>query len=279
MLELAGGFDAFLCGDDEITERVIEQSLPRLRVISKYGIGLDKIDVAAATAGKIPVGFCPGVNHTTVAEHTFGLLLALSRHIVTECNHVRSGNWKRITGNDIGGKTIGIVGLGRIGREVAKRARAFEMKVVAFGNHWDETFAAAHDIGRADSMEDLFREADILSLHTKLTPATRHLIDARAIGAMKRGVLLLNCARGELIETDALVAALNEGRVGGYGADVMDREPPPPDHPLLSTPNTVLTPHIGSRTHESVGRQATMAVRNLIHLLKGEPALAQANSF
>jgi D-3-phosphoglycerate dehydrogenase / 2-oxoglutarate reductase len=260
MLELAGEFDAFLCGDDEITRAVIEKSLPRLKVISKYGIGLDKIDVAAATEKKIPIGFCPGVNHTTVAEHTFGLLLALYRHIVTECNHVRGGQWKRLTGHEILGKKIAIVGLGRIGKEVATRARAFGMTVSGYDLYWDDAFAAEHAVERANSVEEIVADADIISLHTNLTDQTRHMINAESLGKMKKGVVILNCARGEL-------------------ADVLETEPPPADHPLFSTPNTVLTPHIGSRTYESVVRQATMATQNLINLLKGEPALAQGNKF
>jgi D-3-phosphoglycerate dehydrogenase len=277
MLELAGDFDAFLCGDDAITRKVLEKSLPRLKVVSKYGIGLDKVDVTAATELNIPVTFCPGVNHTTVAEHTFALLLAACRRLVEEVNHVHSGNWKRITGHELHGKTIGIVGFGRIGCEVAARARAFGMKVIGFGNHWDDAFAAAHAIQRAPTLDDLFRAADVVSLHTKLTPQTRHMVDARRIALAKPGLYLVNCARGELIDTQALIDALNSGAVAAYAADVMDLEPPPPDHPLLSAPRVIITPHIGSRTHENVARQATMAVQNMIHVLAGRPALAQAN--
>lgn len=279
MLDLAGDFDAFLCGDDEITKAVIEKSLPRLKVISKYGIGLDKIDVDFATEKKIPIGFCPGVNHTTVAEHTFGLLLALYRHIVVEHTQVSMGNWKRLTGHELLGKKLSIVGLGRIGKEVAIRARVFGMKVSAYDLYWDEKFAAEHEVNRADSIDSLLPDADIVSLHTNLTNETRHMINAARLHSMKKGVVILNCARGELVDTAAMVDALKSGQVGGYGADVLDQEPPPASHPLLSTPNTVITPHIGSRTFESVVRQATMATQNLINLLKGEPAVAQANKF
>lgn len=279
MLELAGDFDAFLCGDDAITRAVIEKSLPRLKVISKYGIGLDKIDVPAATEKKIPIGFCPGVNHTTVAEHTFGLLLALYRHIVTECNHVKKGEWKRLTGHELMGKTIAIIGLGRIGKEVATRARAFGMKAVGYDIYWDEAFAAEHGIERVATVDELIPVADVISLHTNLSPETRNLINAARLKAMKPEAVVLNCARGELVDTAAMVEALHTGEIAGYGCDVLDAEPPPADHPLFSTPNTVITPHIGSRTYESVVRQATMATQNLINLLKGEPALAQANKF
>src|SRR5580692_8287640 len=142
MLELAGQFDAFLCGDDAITRAVIEKSLPRLKVISKYGIGLDKIDVKAATDLKVPVLFTPGVNHTTVAEHTFALMLAAVRNLVPEANYVAKGQWKRITGSEICGKTLGIIGLGRIAKEVAVRANAFGLKIIGYGeNYWDDDFA------------------------------------------------------------------------------------------------------------------------------------------
>ena len=277
MLELAGDFDAFLCGDDAITRKVLEKSLPRLKVVAKYGIGLDRVDVDAATALKIPVTFCPGVNHTTVAEHSFALLLALCRNLVEEANFVRSGHWKRITGHELYGKTMGIVGLGRIGCEVATRAKAFGMQVLGFGNHWDAEFAAKHEVERVASLDELCSRSDVISLHTKLTAQTRHMLDARRLGLTKPGLLLVNCARGELVETNALLEALRSGSLGGYAADVMDEEPPPSNHPLLTAPRTVITPHIGSRTHENVVRQATMAVQNMINVLEGRPALAQAN--
>ena len=277
MLELAGDLDAFLCGDDAITAAVIDKALPRLRVSAKYGIGIDKIDVDHATSKGIPITFCPGVNHTTVAEHTFALLLALVRNLVEEANFTRKGEWTRMTGNEIMGKTLAVAGLGRIGKETAKRATAFGMKVNAYDLFWDEEFAREHEIGRAGSIDELLADADVISLHVNLTDETRNLIDDRCISSLKDGVIILNCARGELVETNAMVEALRSGKVGGYGADVLDVEPPPPDHPLLTAPNVVITPHIGSRTYESVGRQAAMAVRNLIHVMKGEKPLAQAN--
>jgi D-3-phosphoglycerate dehydrogenase len=277
MLELAGGFDAFLCGDDTITHAVIQKSRPRLKVISKYGIGLDKIDLAAATEAKIPVLFTPGVNHTTVAEHTFLLLLALEKNLLFHTDSTRIGGWKRKTGHELCGKTLGLVGLGRIGREVALRARAFGMQVVAFGHYWDEAFAQAHDVKRAATLAEIFAACDYLSLHTNLTAATRGLINAKNIATMKDGVIIINCARGELVHTADLVDALKSGHVAGYGADVLDQEPPPADHPLLTLSNVVITPHIGSRTYESVVRQASCAVENLTRFLAGQKPHAQAN--
>lgn len=277
MLELAGGFDAFLCGDDAITRAVIEKSLPRLKIISKYGIGVDKIDVKCATENKIPVLFTPGVNHTTVAEHTFMLLLALEKNLLFATDATRKGEWKRKTGHELLAKTIGIVGLGRIGKEVAIRARAFGMEAVGYDVYWDEAFAKSHGVRRAASLEELFAASDYISLHTNLTPETKDMINARSIAKMKKGVLLLNCSRGEVVHTDDLVAALKSGQVGGYGADVLDHEPPPADHPLLKLPNCVITPHIASRTFESVVRQATTSVQNLINAARGEKPIAQVN--
>ncbi|MCB1132822.1 MAG: 3-phosphoglycerate dehydrogenase, partial [Verrucomicrobiae bacterium] len=201
MLELVGDFDAILCGDDLISRAVLEKAAPRLKILSKYGIGVDKIDVKAATEMGIPLSFCPGVNHTTVAEHTFALLLALVRNLLEIANATRAGNWKRLTGHEIMGKTIGIVGLGRIGKEVAIRAKAFGMNVIGFDVYWDEAFAAAHDIMRVPSMAEIFTGSDIISLHTNLTEETRDMIRAETIAIMKDGVILLNCSRGEVVNT------------------------------------------------------------------------------
>ena len=279
MLELVakGDFDGWLIGDDAITRAVIQKSLPRLKVISKYGIGLDKVDVKSATEFKLPVTFCPGVNHTTVAEHVFGLMLAIYRDIVPQCNYVKSGNWKRLTGHELFGKTIGVIGLGRIGKEVSSRARAFGMNVIGFDLYWDEKFAQQHDVQRAGSIEDVLKVSDIVTLHTNLTDETRHLMNSKRLAMMKKGSVLINTARGELVETNDIVAALKSGQLLGYGADVLESEPPSKDHPLFACPNAVLTPHIGSRTYESVARQAKMAAQNLINVLHGKPALAQAN--
>ena len=265
MLELAGDFDAFLCGDDAITRAVLDKSLPRLQVISKYGIGLDKIDLDTCNERKLPVLFTPGVNHTTVAEHNFMLLLAIMKQLVEHANAVRAGEWKRMTGHEIWKKRIGIAGFGRIGREVALRAKAFEMDVTAFDIYWPEEFANEHGFKRAASMDALFESSDVLSLHTNLSEETRGLVNAERLAKMPAGAVVLNTARGELVENDAIIAALDSGRLAGYGTDVLDVEPPEPDHPLIKHPKVLVTPHIGSRTYESVPRQAMRATENLIH--------------
>jgi D-3-phosphoglycerate dehydrogenase len=223
--------------------------------------------------------FTPGVNHTTVAEHCFLLLLALEKNFYYHTDSTRSGGWKRKTGHEVMGKTIGIIGCGRIGKEVAIRARAFGMDIIGYDLYWDEAFAAEHGVKRAASLDEIYAASDYISLHTNLTPETRDMISAASFAKMKKGVLILNCARGEIVKTDDMVAALKSGQVGGYGTDVLDVEPPPADHPLLKLPNCIVTPHIGSRTYESVQRQAVCAVENLNLFLAGKPPHAQANKF
>jgi len=283
MLELAGEFDAFLCGDDAITRAVIDRFHPRLKVISKYGIGLDKIDVAYATEKKLPVLNTPGVNHTTVAEHTFGLLLGITKKIIENAVEVSAGKWvagwKKPVGHEILGSTMGIIGLGRIGKEVATRAKAFGMSVIAYDPYFDEAFAAEHGVKRCASMDEVLLEANVVSLHCFLDENTRGMINREKIAEMKDGVIVLNCARGELVETDDICEGLVSGKVGGYGADVLDEEPPRAGHPLFTAPNCVITSHIASRTYESVERQALRATHNLINYLSGNPDFIQANKF
>lgn len=277
ILALVGPYDGILCGDDAFTRRVLEKCLPRLRVLSKYGIGIDKIDLAAATDLKIPVCFCPGVNHGAVAEHTFGLLLALTRSIPAQDATVKKGEWKRLTGRELAGKTMGILGLGRIGKEVARRALAFEMKVCAFDLYWDEAFAMRHGVERKAAAEDVLRASDVVSLHMNLTDENREFLDAKRLALLKQGAYVLNCARGALVNQADVAAALRSGQLGGYGADVFEPEPIGKSNPLLGAPNAVLTPHVASRTYETVERQATMAAENLIRVMRGETPLAQAN--
>ena len=276
-LALVGEVDGYICGDDLITRKVLEKALPKLKVLSKYGIGVDKIDVKACTEFGIPLLFTPGVNHTTVAEHTFLLLLALEKNFLYHTDSTRANGWKRKTGHELLEKTIGIIGLGRIGKEVAIRAKAFGMNVIGFDVYWDEKFATQYGVKRAATLDEVFAASDYLSLHTNLTPETRDMISAKNIAKMKPGVLILNCARGEIVHTADLVEALKSGAVGGYGTDVLDQEPPQADHPLLKLPNVICTTHIGSRTYESVVRQATCAVKNLILAMNGEKPIAQVN--
>ncbi len=281
MLELAGEFDAFLCGDDAITAAVIDKSLPRLQTISKYGIGLDKINVDYATEKKIPVLFTPGVNHTTVAEHTFGLLLGITKDIQSNAVAVQNGEWvagwKKPVGNEIMGKTIGILGLGRIGKEVAIRARAFGMKIIAFDPYFDDAFASEYGVKRCADMDEVLHNADVVSLHCFLNEETEDMINAEKIAEMRDNVIVLNCARGEIVNTNDMADALKSGKVGGYGADVLDAEPPAPNHPLIGALNCIITSHIASRTHESVQRQANRCLNNAINFFAGADDVLCAN--
>lgn len=281
MLDLSGDFDAFLCGDDSITQAVIDKSLPRLQIISKYGIGLDKINVDYATKKGLPVLFTPGVNHTTVAEHTFGLLLGITKDIQSNAVAVQNGEWvagwKKPVGNEIMGKTIGILGLGRIGKEVAIRARAFGMSIIAFDPYFDDSFASENGVKRCSSMNEVLNNSDVVSLHCFLNDETEDMINAAKIAEMRDQVIVLNCARGELVNTKDMADALKSGKVGGYGADVLDAEPPAPGHVLIGAPNCIITSHIGSRTHESVQRQANRCLNNTINFFSGAEDVLCAN--
>ncbi len=281
MLKLVGDFDGIICGDDAFTKNVLSKCLPKLKVLSKYGIGIDKIDLAGATELGVPVCFTPGVNHTAVAEHVFGLLLTLTRNIIPEHNFVKSATWKRVTGTEIWQKTIGILGLGRIGKEVAKRAKGFEMDIIGYDVYWDDDFAKQYNIKRAASADEVLENCDVLSLNMNLTAENREFVNAGRIAKMRKGAYVVNCARGGLVSEKDVAAALKSGQLGGYGADVFEPEPIVKDHPLLADDipagSVAFTPHIASRTYESVVRQATMACENLIRALNGEKPVAQAN--
>lgn len=282
MLELVrsgGGFDGFLNGDDQITAKVIDASLPRLKVIAKYGIGLDSIDVKYATEKRIPVLFTPGVNETTVAEHAYGLMIGCAKQFWFHLKSVKDGQWKRQTGIELFGKKLGIIGLGRIGREMVKRAGGFGMRCLAFTPHWDDAFAREYNVERAASAADVLKRADIISLHSKLTDETRGMINKTSIATMKDGAILINTARGALIVERDVAEACKSKKLRAYGADVLDIEPMKPPHPFQEIDNILVTPHIGSRTYESVERQGLRAANNLVNFLNGIPDYVQANKF
>jgi D-3-phosphoglycerate dehydrogenase len=274
-----GPFDGLLNGDDHITAKVIEALGPQLKVIAKYGIGLDSIDVAYATSRKLPVLFTPGVNHTTVAEHAFGLMICLVKSFWPHLSSVKGGHWKRQTGRELCGKTMGIIGLGRIGREVALRARAFGMPCLAHDLYWPEDFAAEQQVARATSADEVLAQADIISLHMNLTDETKGFINASRIATMKDGAYLVNTARGGLIVEADVAAACASGKLAGYGADVLVEEPMQPGHPFQGIDSIIITPHIGSRTFESVERQALRATHNIVNFLRGGSDYIQANRF
>lgn len=282
LVEKHGGFDGFLNGDDLITAKVIDAALAAktpLKVIAKYGIGLDSIDVKHATAKKMPVLFTPGVNHTTVAEHAFGLMIALSKHFWPHLRSVKKGEWKRITGTELFGKTIAILGMGRIGKEVAKRARAFDMNVKGYDLYWDEGFAKACTVDRCTTAEDAIRNADVVTLHMNLDDNNRGFINKTRIATMKNTAIVINTARGGLVVEQDIADACKAGKLGGYGADVLEHEPMKPPHPFMEIDNIIITPHVGSRTFESVERQAMRATLNIVNYLNGEKDFIQANTF
>jgi D-3-phosphoglycerate dehydrogenase len=282
MLDLIAGnqgFDGLLNGDDRITAKVIDAGLPRLKVIAKYGIGLDSIDVAHATSKKIPVLFTPGVNETTVAEHAYGLMIAVAKHFWFHVKSVKAGEWKRKTGHELYGKTLGVLGLGRIGKEVVKRAGGFGMTCIGHGNHWDDDFAREFHLERLPTREDVLRRADIVSLHINLTPETRGFINTKTIALMKQDAILINTARGGVVVEQDVADACKSGKLFGYGADVVDPEPMKTPHVFQEVDNVILTPHVGSRTFESVQRQGLRAANNLVNFFNGNPDYIQANKF
>lgn len=272
-------FDGLLNGDDDITANVIDAALPQLKVIAKYGIGLDSIDMTYATSKKIPVLFTPGVNHTTVAEHTLGLIIALNKHFWPHINAVKSGQWKRITGNELFDKRVAVIGMGRIGKEVIKRASAFEMKTIAFDTYWDDKFAEKYNVQRADSADAIITDADIISLHMNLTDDNRGFINKKRIDTMKDNAIIINTARGGLVVEEDIANACKSGKLGGYGADVLIHEPMTSPHPFDNIDNIIITPHVGSRTFESVERQAVRATKNIVNFLNGDDDYIQANKF
>jgi D-3-phosphoglycerate dehydrogenase / 2-oxoglutarate reductase len=279
LIRAGGGFDGLLNGDDQITAKVIDAALPRLKVIAKYGIGLDSIDMKHATAKRIPVLFTPGVNETTVAEHTFGLMIAVAKNFWFHLKAVKSGKWSRQTGCELWGKTLGVLGVGRIGKEVIKRGNAFGMTCIGYDHHWDEAFAHQHNVRRIATAEEVLKLADVVTLHLNLSPEMRGFINKDRLATMKDGAILINTARGGLVEELAVAEACKSGKLRGYGADVVEPEPMKTPHIFQELDNVILTPHVGSRTNESVQRQGLRAANNLVNFLNGDSDYVQANKF
>lgn len=269
LMPIIADYDAVICGDDEYTAAVIAKGVAgKLRSINKYGVGLDRIDLAAAKAHGIPVTNCPGVNQVSVAEHVFAMLLCFSRNVHLEHNVTQSGAWYRHVGNEIHGKTLAIFGLGSVGKEVAKRGKCFGLKVKVFDKYLNQDFAKKYELEVCDTVEELIQNSDFISLHAPLTPETEHTFSKERIEKhAKKGLIIINTARALLVEFAALEAGLTDGTIGGYLTDVLEVEPMIPNHPLLKLPNVLITPHIGSRTYESVARQGSMAVQNLLDLI------------
>ena len=249
----------------------------RLIVVGRAGVGVDNVDVNAATEAGIVVVNAPTGNTLAAAEHTLALLFALARHVAAADASVRRGEWKRaaFTGVELAGKTLGIVGLGRIGMAIADRARALEMSVVGSDPYVAADAAAPHGVTLLP-LDEVIATADFLTLHVPVTPDTRHLIDADRLARMKPTAFLLNVSRGSVVDEAAVAAALREGRLAGAALDVYETEPPT-SSPILGAPNTVLTPHLGASTAEAQVRVGVEAAEQVLEVLEGRPARYAVN--
>ena len=275
MIPLVGDVDAVLVGNDAVTERVIAAA-PRLKVVSKHGVGVDNVDVPAATRAGVIVTSTPGANQVAVAELTLALILALARKIPHHDTVVKSGEWGRIVGTELDGKTVGVVGLGRIGKEVVLRLKGFRVKFLAYDVYQDTAFASEHGV-RFTTLDELLAESDIVTLHAVLTSDTQSFIGERELARMKPGAYLVNTARGGLIDEQALYRALSENRLAGAGLDVFADEPPK-NSPLLQLGDkVVLAPHLGAQTTEAVMKMGLMAAENIVQALRGEKPIGVVN--
>jgi D-3-phosphoglycerate dehydrogenase len=262
--------DGWIAGTEPITAGVMAAA-PKLRTIAKHGVGVDNIDLAAAQASRITVTNTPGANTEAVAELAIGLMFAVARQVVYADRQLRAGGWKPLVGVELAGKTLGIVGLGRIGRLVVRRLAGFEMNILAHDPARDEEFARQHRV-RYCALDELLREADVVSLHAPVTPETRGLLGAVQLSQMKQTAFLINTARGELIDEAALVEALREKRIAGVGLDVFACEPPG-DSPLFTLDNVTVTPHIGAHTGDAITAMSMLAAEDLVASLHGRPVL------
>lgn len=269
MRSLLADCQGLIVGVDPVNAEVLAAA-PQLKAVAKYGVGLDNIDLDACAARGIAVSRTLGAPTEAVADYALALMLAVARKVTLIDSRCRRRDWSKITSIDLFGKTLGIVGLGAIGRAVARRAKGFSMRILAHDIHWDAAYAEANGIERA-SLDDICAQADIITLHTQLDDSTRHCIDARRLAAMKPSAILINTARGELVDTAALLAALQEGRIYGAGLDVFEQEPPVEDG-WYSLENLVMGSHCSSSTSGATRIMGNMAVDNLLRDLGLAPA-------
>lgn len=262
--ERAKDADALLCTLSDRVDGALFEAAPQLKVVATYAVGTDNVDLAAAQARGIPVGNTPDVLTDATADLAFALLLAAARRLPQTAQAVRDGHWGTwepdgFMGHDVTQTTLGIVGAGRIGGAVARRAAGFDMEVLTTTSRG------------GTPLDELLERSDYVSLHVPLTPRTRHLIDAAALARMKPTAILVNTARGPIVDTQALAEALHQGTIGGAALDVTDPEPLPADHPLLAAPNLLVVPHIGSATPRTRARMTELAVDNVLAGLAGRP--------
>lgn len=256
----------------KLTAEVLKNQ-PRLKAIVRAGVGVDNIDLPAATREGIVVMNTPAGNTTSTAEHTIAMMLALARNIAPACASLKAGKWDRksFTGTQLAGKTLGVVGLGRIGMAVARRAAGLEMKVLGFDPFLSAERAAQEGIELHRDLDEMLPKCDFLTVHTPLTPETEGLINAERLARMKQGVRIINCARGGIVDEQALLEALHSGHVAGAALDVFSQEPPPADAPLLKAPQVLVTPHLGASTEEAQELVAVEAAEILTgYLIRNE---------
>jgi glyoxylate reductase len=268
------GVDGLLCLlTDKIDNEVMEEAGPQLQVISNHAVGFDNIDIDAATARGIPVGNTPDVLTDATADFAFALMMAAGRRIVEAERYLRAGKWKTweprlLLGVEFKGATLGLIGFGRIGKAVARRALGFDMRVVYYDPSEQEGYPELN--AQRVELETLLEESDFISLHTPLTPDTHYLIDSQALSKMKPSAVLINTARGPVVDSGALYEALKDRRIFAAALDVTEPEPLPQDSPLLALDNIILAPHIGSAGKAARENMSGLAARNLIAGLKGE---------
>jgi D-3-phosphoglycerate dehydrogenase len=265
---LLPGIDGYIAGLDGIDANAL-RAADRLKVISRYGVGIDNVDLDAARGRGIIVTNTPGANSVSVAELALGLILALARQIPEAVEAVHQGKWPRYAGLSIEGKTIGILGLGAIGKQLAQLLAGFDCTILAFDPYADAAFASDHHV-ELTSMEDVIRRSDFISLHLPLLPETRGLVNATFFSQMKPGSFLVNTSRGEVVDESALLEALQNGHLRGAGLDAFTKEPPDPHNPLLSLPQVIATPHLGAQTDGATSNMGWFAMRDCLAVLKSE---------
>ncbi|MBB6690131.1 phosphoglycerate dehydrogenase [Cohnella xylanilytica] len=272
LVAIIGEYDALLVrSQTRVTDRIMTAG-KQLKVIGRAGVGVDNIDLEAATKRGIVVINAPDGNTITTCEHTFAMMMALARHIPQAYLKTVGGEWDRksFVGVELRNKVLGVLGMGRIGSEVAARAKAFGMTVLGYDPFLTEERAEKLGV-RLASVDDVVREADFITVHTPLTPETRHMIGKEQFSRIKKGVRIVNCARGGIIDEQALVEAIDAGIVAGAAFDVFEEEPPKPDHPFLKHPKIIVTPHLGASTVEAQENVAIDVSEQLLHILRGEP--------
>jgi len=275
LLSLIEDIDGVLAGDDDFSAAVLEKA-GHLKVISKFGVGVDRIDLAAATRMGIQVANAPGTNKHAVADMAIGLMVSVARSIPLAGNRVRQGDFKVIIGHSVYGSTLGVIGLGQIGRAVVRRAVGFNMRVLAFEPYPDMNFVRENNV-TLTGLKELMQEADFITLHLPSMPETKQMINREALSVVKPGAVLINTARGDLVDEDALLDALTTGRLAGAALDTFAVEPPPCDHPLLQLQNVVVTAHMGGHTREAHQLTGMVAAENLLRVLQGQPPLHLVN--